>query len=71
MRFGADSGLLVVYVNPGTTAYKSGLRTGDVIEAINGHAVLADTIKPLLDPNADYSLNVVRNRDKLVVKIAN
>ena len=70
MRFGANSGLLVVYVNPGTMAYKSGLRTGDVIEAINGRALLADTIKPLLDPNAAYSLNVVRNREKLTVKIA-
>lgn len=70
MRFGATSGLLVVYVNPGTMAYKSGLRTGDVIEAINGRALLADTVKPLIDPNAPYSLNVVRNREKLTVKIA-
>jgi S1-C subfamily serine protease len=70
MRFGAGSGLLVVYVNPQTVAYKSGLRTGDVIEAINGRAVLSDAIKPFIAPGADYSLNLVRNREKLVVKIA-
>ncbi|HET6670365.1 MAG TPA: PDZ domain-containing protein [Pyrinomonadaceae bacterium] len=70
MRFGAGSGLLVVYVNPQTVAYKSGLRTGDVIEAINGRAVLSDAIKLLIAPGSDYALNVVRNREKLVVKIA-
>jgi S1-C subfamily serine protease len=70
MRFGAGSGLLVVYVNPQTVAYKSGLRTGDVIEAINGRAVLSDAIKPFIAPGADYSLNLVRNREKMVVKIA-
>ena len=70
MRFGAGSGLLVIYVNPQTLAYKSGLRTGDVIEAINGQAVLSDAIKPLIAPGSDYLLNVVRNREKMTVKIA-
>lgn len=69
-RFGARSGLLVVYVNPQKLAYKSGLRTGDVIEAINGRAVLPDAIKPLIAPGSGYTLNVVRNKEKLVVKIA-
>ncbi|MGI8732400.1 MAG: PDZ domain-containing protein [Pyrinomonadaceae bacterium] len=67
-RFGAGSGLLVIYVNPQTLAFKAGLRSGDVIEAINGHPVLADAIK-LTDPGSGYSLNVVRNKEKLVVKI--
>jgi S1-C subfamily serine protease len=70
LRFGAGSGLLVVYVNPQKLAYKSGLRTGDVIEAINGRAVLSDAIKPLIAPGSGYALNVVRNREKMVVKIA-
>ena len=70
LRFGAGSGLLVVYVNPQKLAYKSGLRTGDVIEAINGRAVLPEAIKPLIAPGSGYALHVVRNREKLVVKIA-
>ena len=70
LRFGAGSGLLVVYVNPQTVAYKSGLRTGDVIEAINGRTIVADGIKPVIAPGTDYSLNVVRNRERMVVKIA-
>jgi len=70
LRFGAGSGLLVVYVNPQTLAYKSGLRTGDVIEAIDGRAVLSDATKPLIAPGSGYALNVVRNRERMVVKIA-
>ena len=70
MRFGAGSGLLVIYVNPQTLAYKSGLRTGDVIESINGQAVLSESLKPLIAPGAGYTLNVVRNREKMAVKIA-
>lgn len=68
-RFGAGSGLLVVYVNPQTFAFKGGLRSGDVIEAINGRAVLSDAIKPAFDSSSTVSLSVVRNKEKLVVKI--
>ena len=70
LHFGASSGLLVVYVNPQTEAYRSGLRSGDVIESINGREVLSDAIKPFITPGADYSLKVVRNRERLVVNIA-
>ena len=70
LHFGAGSGLLVVYVNPGTVAYKSGLRSGDVIESINGRAVMSDAIKPVIVPGVNYSLSVVRNRERIVVKIA-
>ncbi|HKR59557.1 MAG TPA: PDZ domain-containing protein [Pyrinomonadaceae bacterium] len=70
LHFGAGSGLLVVYVNPQAVAYKSGLRSGDVIESINGRPVLSDAIKPVIAPGVDYSLNVVRNRERIVVKIA-
>lgn len=69
LRFGANSGLLVVYVNPATVAYKAGLRTGDVIEAIDGRMILADAFKSAITSGADYSLSVVRNREKLVLKI--
>lgn len=70
LRFGAGSGLLVIYVNPNTVAYKAGLRTGDVIESIDGLPVLSDATKPKIANAADYSLSVVRNREKVVVKIA-
>ena len=36
LRFGANGGLLVVYVQPATPAFKAGLLPGDVIEAIDG-----------------------------------
>ena len=36
MRYGANDGLLVVYVQPATAAFKAGLLPGDVIEAIDG-----------------------------------
>ena len=68
-RFGADGGLLVVYVNPATVAYKSGLRTGDVIEAIDGRTIKADAFKSAITSGSGYSLSVVRNREKLVLKI--
>ena len=68
-RFGARSGLLVVYVNPRGVAFRGGLRSGDVIEAINGRAVLSDAIKPAFDSGSNFSLGVVRNKEKLVVKI--
>ena len=68
-RFGAGSGLLVIYVNPRTVAFKSGLRSGDVIEAINGRPVLSEAIRSSLDASS-YSLNIVRNKEKVVVKVA-
>lgn len=68
-RFGAASGLLVIYVNPQTRAFKSGLRSGDIIEKIDGRSVISDAIKPALDSGTNYSLNVVRNKEKLVIKV--
>lgn len=67
-RFGSTGGLLVVYVQPATDAFKAGLRAGDVIEAINGEAVLsaaaAMTPKP---PGVNSTCLVVRNREKIVL----
>jgi len=40
-----------------------------VIEAINGRPVLSDAIRLSLD-SSSYSLNIVRNKEKVVVKIA-
>jgi serine protease Do len=68
MRFGATGGLLVVYVQPSTEAFKAGLRPGDVIEAIDGRqlsGVVAggSFLKKL---GASSTFTVVRNKQKLV-----
>jgi serine protease Do len=71
-RFGAHGGgLLVVYVNQATPAFKAGLRPGDVIEMIDGHEVSSPTIVNAFSykPGASYSFSVMRNRERLVVKV--
>lgn len=70
-RFGAKGGLLVVYVNPTTTAFRAGLRSGDVIEAIDGQQVssLPEPFYFSNAPGAGYSFNVVRNKEKQVVTV--
>ena len=70
-RFGASGGLLVVYVQPTTEAFKAGLRSGDVIESIDGQPVFtgnnyAVTVAP--DADAVSTCIVVRNREKIVLK---
>ncbi len=70
-RFGAKGGLLVVYVHPTTTAFRAGLRSGDVIEAIDGRQVssLPEPFFFSTTPGASYSFNVVRNKEKQVVTV--
>jgi len=69
-RFGANGGLLVVYVHPNTSAFKAGLRSGDVIEAIDGRQVSPSITRTFsVKPNGNYSFSIVRNREKLVVTV--
>lgn len=70
-RFGAKGGLLVVFVQPMTAAFKAGLRSGDVIEAIDGKQINSPPRPGKISflPGASYSLNVVRNREKVVVAV--
>lgn len=63
-RFGASGGLLVVYVQQATAAAKAGLRSGDVIEAINSQQ-LSSASEPINLFNAPYTFNVVRNKERI------
>jgi S1-C subfamily serine protease len=70
-RLGATSGLLIIYVEPATAAFKAGLRPGDVIEAIDGRQISSLT-RPLFlptTPGAAYTFDVVRDKQKLVVTV--
>jgi len=66
-RFGASSGLLVVFVQPSTSAARAGLRPGDLIESVDGRQIFSsdDPVNISLTPGASYSLVVVRNRQKI------
>jgi serine protease Do len=71
LRFGSKGGLLVVYVHPATAAFRAGLRSGDVIEAIDGQKVSLPSVSTslLTAPIVSYSLDVVRNRERVIVKV--
>jgi len=70
-RFGANGGLLVVYVRPSAAAFNAGLRPGDVIEAIDGQQISSPSgpINLATIPGASHSFRVVRNKEKLVLTI--
>jgi len=70
-RFGANSGLLVVYVNPSTPAFEAGLQPGDVIESINGKKIEAGVDVPIASTFISdlTKFEIVRNKQKLVVTV--
>lgn len=70
-RFGATGGLLVVYVQPATAAYKAGLRPGDLIEAVDGRQIVtgSGSMTLLNNPAAGTMFTIVRNKEKLVLKV--
>lgn len=72
MRYGASGGLLVVYVQPATPAFKAGLLPGDVIEAINGQKLLTGLRSMMLasKPGTPSLFQIVRNRQKLTLAVA-
>jgi S1-C subfamily serine protease len=71
-RPGSSRGLLVVYVQPEVPAFMAGLRAGDVIEALNGRSISATTAAETgqILKTRSYTLNVVRNKQKLVFTVA-
>jgi S1-C subfamily serine protease len=72
MRYGANDGLLVVYVQPATPAFKAGLLPGDVIEAIDGQKLFlgSKTIPLLTKPGAPALFQIVRNKQKMTLTVA-
>ena len=71
-RFGGNGGLLVVFVQPSTAAFKAGLRSGDLIEAIDGKLISSTSQPGSLFPRngKSHSFSVVRNKEKLVITVA-
>ena len=68
-RLGANGGLLVVYVQPTTVAYTAGLRPGDVIESVNGEAIVTKTSAGLVNKRSNTTYVVVRNKKRLTIAV--
>lgn len=70
-RFGSSSGLLIVYIEPGSTAFEAGLLPGDVIESINGSPALGPIgAMVFVDTVAPAKLEVIRKKQKMVIPVA-
>ncbi len=71
MRYGANGGLLVVYVQAATPAFKAGLLPGDVIEAIDGQKLIsgARRLTLLSKPGTTSLFQIVRNKQKMTLKV--
>ncbi len=71
-RLGSNGGLLVLYVQPATVAFKAGLLPGDVIESIDGRQLIAniDVVKLADTPGVRYAFSVVRNKKRMVFTMA-
>jgi len=65
-QLGTTAGLLVVYVDPVAAAFDAGLQAGDVIQSINDKPVTAFNFATHPD---SFTFAVVRNKEKLVVKV--
>ena len=71
-QMGATGGLLVVYVEPATTAFEAGLKPGDIIQSIDGKPIMAGAqVLFLPSPmSKSHTIEVVRSKQKLVLTLA-
>src|SRR6266498_763778 len=69
VRLGANGGLLVIHVEPETDAFNAGLRSGDVIQAINGQKISTNAASFALTPGRDLTFELVRGRQKLKLTV--
>ena len=69
-QLGAATGLLVIYVDPSSTAFTAGLQPGDVIESIDGKPA-APSVNTDISPDRGSSsrFDIVRKKQKLVVTV--
>ena len=72
-QLGTTAGLLVVYVEPATAAFKAGLQPGDVIKSINGQALATfqRAFTSQLNQPTTFTFEVVRNKQRRTVTVTN
>lgn len=70
-RLGASSGLLIVYVEPSSSAFQAGLRPGDLIQTINGRPAMfaSRNLIPFSSGGAATTFEIVRKKQKMVVAL--
>ena len=69
-RRGARAGVLVLNVAASSEAARAGLREGDVIESVNGRLFSSPAqMSPLLMSDEGLALGLVRNGQRLIVKL--
>jgi serine protease Do len=70
--FGVKEGVLVKSVVDGSPAQKAGIKAGDVMTGINGTRIydVSDVNRAMdrLDPNGEFTVDVVRDRKTLTLK---
>jgi serine protease Do len=70
--FGVKEGVLVSEVMSGTPAATAGIQAGDVITAVNGHAVMssADVVREAREagPGSTLDIGLTRNRKEMTLK---